>query len=163
MAGKRHGSAQRPGSIPTPPTPDMQTSFTIPTVLHRPQEFHAIWVHRGQGDMAESEVPALQADLTSHRGGADRVREPLDTLIMSCFDMETRVGSAFDSLTQATQHDRNRSTTMASEAAPAPLPSLTFHEPRRRNRLESCWVVLHSKVYDISYFLSERPGVLLVC
>ena len=38
------------------------------------------------------------------------------------------------------------------------LEIVSQEELRKHNRAEDCWIVLHSKVYDVSSFLVEHPG-----
>lgn len=43
---------------------------------------------------------------------------------------------------------------------PAPeISDLVSHEElKKHNRKEDCWIVIHSKVYNVSSFLAEHPG-----
>ena len=39
------------------------------------------------------------------------------------------------------------------------VPGAVSHEElQKHNRPEDCWIIVHSKVYDVSSFLSEHPG-----
>lgn len=41
---------------------------------------------------------------------------------------------------------------------PEPLPSYTLDEVRKHNSSNSAWIVIHSKVYDVTKFLKQHPG-----
>ncbi|KAK4936135.1 hypothetical protein LTR10_022931 [Elasticomyces elasticus] len=47
---------------------------------------------------------------------------------------------------------------MTAESSAALSQPVTYEELIKHNSTEDCWVVLHSKVYDVTSFLNEHPG-----
>jgi cytochrome b involved in lipid metabolism len=46
----------------------------------------------------------------------------------------------------------------AGSAAPTTTKTYTLAEVAEHNKNESCWIIIHDKVYDVSKFLDEHPG-----
>lgn len=40
----------------------------------------------------------------------------------------------------------------------APQTLLSHDEIKKHGSVEDCWVILHSKVYDVTDFVKEHPG-----
>lgn len=47
---------------------------------------------------------------------------------------------------------------MTASQTPATTTTLSHDQIKEHNSTDDCWIVLHSKVYDVTAFLDEHPG-----